>query len=92
MSEIDTGADQMPPVEPTEPVTEHDDPVVDVDDGTAPAGENDYGFYGDGPQQGTLELADDVDGLYADGPQQGVVTPDQPGTLFSDDPFGSRTP
>ncbi|MEJ5868847.1 hypothetical protein WDV85_13985 [Pseudokineococcus sp. 5B2Z-1] len=56
---------------------------------TEPEAVPDTGFYGDGPQQGTLEAADDRDGLYGDGPGQGVETSgSELGDFHSDSPLG----
>lgn len=88
------------PIEP-QPIEPPPEPAVEAEglqggDGgyEAPAvSDSAYGWYGDGPQQGVVELSDDPGGLYAEGPQQGVAEQFvQPGEFYSDDPFGDRGP
>ena len=51
--------------------------------------ERDYGFYGDGPQQGLESFDEALGGVYSEGTQQGtLMSSDLPGGFYSDRPLG----
>ncbi|MGB3186069.1 MAG: hypothetical protein WBG36_00760 [Ornithinimicrobium sp.] len=92
MSEIEsTPVEQTETADQSASAEQPEDPFSGPEDNRyGEAEDKHYGFTGDGPQQGTDTLADDKDGLYADGPEQGLRSQDEPGTFYSDEPFGGR--
>ncbi|MGB3258740.1 MAG: hypothetical protein WBG89_10270 [Ornithinimicrobium sp.] len=92
MSEIEsTPVEQTETVDQSPSAEQPEDPFDGAqDDRFGESEDKNYGFYGDGSQQGTDTLSDDGDGLYAEGPEQGLRSLDEAGMWHSDDPLGGR--